>query len=128
MAKILQGSIWISILFLTTLGNAQAKPSDVIQDPKIESFAAEKKKLQSSITITDKYKIQLYSGEAETARKILMDFKKEFKNTDVTLSFQSPVYKVWAGSYPTKVEAQMALKNILKKFPKAFIFKPNKSV
>ena len=52
------------LLLLTALTNplicaAQSHASAVIQDPKIERLLAEKRKINSSITITDKYKIQL---------------------------------------------------------------------
>jgi len=127
MVTFLRWAAGLAATLITWPCLAQIKNSDVEQDPKMEAFVNEKRKLQSSITITDKYKVQLYSGDMESARKILTDFKKDFKSTDATLTFQSPAYKVWVGTYSTRIEAEMALKNIVKKFPKAFIFRPNKA-
>ena len=92
------------LLLLTQLTNpiicaAQSPASAVIQDPKIERLLAEKRKINSSITITDKYKIQLFSGENETAKKTLIDFRKENKNLDATIVFNTPSYKVWIGNF-----------------------------
>ena len=119
------------LLLLTALTNplicaAQSPASAVIQDPKIERLLAEKRKINSSITITDKYKIQLFSGENETAKKTLIDFRKEIKNLDATIVFKTPSYKVWIGNFKSRIEAEKALFDLKKRYPNAFIIKPNK--
>jgi len=106
---------------------SQTKNSILEQDNRVELLANEKKKLQSSLTISDKYKIQLYSGESEIAKKTLYEFKKDFNQWDATMVFQTPAYKNWIGSFNTRLDANFALKTIAKKFPKAFVFKPNKN-
>ena len=119
------------LLLLTALTNslicaAQSPASAVIQDPKIERLLAEKRKINSSITITDKYKIQLFSGENETAKKTLVDFRKENKNLDATIVFNTPSYKVWIGNFKSRIEAEKALFDLKKRYPNAFLVKPNK--
>jgi hypothetical protein len=119
------------LLLLTALTNplicaAQSPASAVIQDPKIERLLAEKRKINSSITITDKYKIQLFSGENETAKKTLIDFRKENKNLDATIVFNTPSYKVWIGNFKSRIEAEKALFDLKKRYPNAFLVKPNK--
>ena len=119
------------LLLLTALTNplicaAQSHASAVIQDPKIERLLAEKRKINSSITITDKYKIQLFSGENELAKKTLVDFRKEVKNLDATIVFKTPSYKVWIGNFKSRIDAEKALFDLKKKYPNAFIIKPNK--
>ena len=119
------------LLLLTALTNplicaAQSHASAVIQDPKIERLLAEKRKINSSITITDKYKIQLFSGENETAKKTLVDFRKEIKNLDATIVFNTPSYKVWIGNFKSRIEAEKALFDLKKRYPNAFLVKPNK--
>lgn len=96
------------------------------QDPKIEQLLAEKRKANAAITINDKYKIQIFFGTIEDAKKNLALFKKEFKNTDGTIVFSNPSYKVWVGSYRTKIEAEKALLTIKKKFSTALLITPNK--
>jgi len=119
------------LLLLTALTNplicaAQSPASAVIQDPKIERLLAEKRKINSSITITDKYKIQLFSGENETAKKTLIDFRKENKNLDAKIVFNTPSYKVWIGNFKSRIEAEKALFDLKKRYPNAFLVKPNK--
>ena len=96
------------------------------QDPKVEQLLAEKRKANAAITINDKYKIQIFFGTIDDAKKNLALFKKEFKNTDGTIVFSNPSYKVWVGSYKSKIEAEKALIGIKKKFPSALLINPNK--
>ena len=53
-------------------------------------------------------------------------FKKEFKEFDATIVFNTPSYKVWVGNYKTRIEAERNLKLLVKKYPNAFIIKPSK--
>lgn len=117
-------------IFLLALNSkkiyAQESNVTVNQDPKLEQLLAEKRKINSSLTITDRYKIQIYSGESEAAKKTLGDFRKEFKNYDGTIVFNTPVYKVWIGNFKTRIEAERNLSILKKKFPNALLIRPNK--
>ena len=108
------------------IGSAQSHNSSLIQDPKIERLLAEKRKINSSITITDKYKIQLFSGENELAKKTLVEFRKENKLVDATIVFSTPSYKVWIGNFKSRIEGEKALADLKKKYPNALLIKPNK--
>ena len=99
----------------------------VQQDPKVEQLLAEKRKANAAITINDKYKIQIFFGSIEDSKKNLTQFKKEFKNMDGTIVFSNPSYKVWVGSYRSKIEAEKALMGIKKKFSAALLINPNKN-
>lgn len=111
--------IWQNIFSMKRLFSFQ-------QDPKVEQLLAEKRKANAAITINDKYKIQIFFGSIEDSKKNLTQFKKEFKNTDGTIVFSNPSYKVWVGSYKSKIEAEKALIGIKKKFPSALLINPNK--
>ncbi|WNM19358.1 SPOR domain-containing protein [Flavobacterium capsici] len=99
---------------------------NVSQDSKFEQLLNEKRKINSSITITDRYKIQIFNGDSENSKKQLMSFKKDFSNIDCTIVFSTPLYKVWVGNFKSRIEAERNLLEIKKKFPKAFLVKPNK--
>lgn len=99
---------------------------EVSQDPKFEQLLKEKRKINSGITINNRYKIQVFTGNNELSKKALVDFKKEFRDHDATIVFNTPSYKVWAGNYKTRIEAERNLKIIAKKYPNAFIIKPSK--
>lgn len=122
-------SLCIGIL-LVTISNikiiAQENRTTVVQDVKFEQILNEKRKINSSITISDIYKIQLYNGESEIAKKTLADFKRNNKNMDATIIFSTPTYKVWAGNFKTRLEGERNLNLLKKKYPNAFIIKPNK--
>jgi len=114
------------LAFLTVSGYSQDKGINVSQDPKFEQLLNEKRKINSSLTVNERYKIQIYYGESETAKKTLNEFRKEFKNLDGTIVFNTPTYKVWIGNFKTKIEAERNLNDLKKKYPNALVIKPTK--
>ena len=119
-----------SILIFTILYSqnifSQTTKTIIEQDQKIEKLLQEKRKNNSGITINDKFKIQIFFGNIEESKKTLLAFKKEFPLLDGTIIFSNPSYKVWAGSFKSKIEAEKSLINIKKKYPSAVIIEPNK--
>ena len=105
---------------------SQTKKSNIEQDEKIEKLLLEKRKNNSAITINDKFKIQIFFGNIEESKKALITFKKDFPQIDGTIIFSNPSYKVWTGSFKSKIEAERALISIKKKYPSAVIIEPNK--
>ena len=105
---------------------SQTKKSNIEQDEKIEKLLLEKQKNNSAITINDKFKIQIFFGNIEESKKTLIAFKKDFSQTDGTIIFSNPSYKVWVGSFKSKIEAEKALLTIKKKYPSSVIIEPNK--
>jgi hypothetical protein len=98
----------------------------VSQNPKFENLLNEKRKINASITVNDIYKIQIYNGDIESSKKILIDFKKEFLNLDGTIVFYTPAYKVWVGNFKTRIEAERNLILLKAKYPNSLIIQPNK--
>lgn len=119
-----------SILIITFLFSqiifSQTSKTIIEQDEKIEKLLQEKRKNNSGITINDTFKIQIFFGNIEESKKILLAFKKEFPLLDGTIIFSNPSYKVWVGSFKSKIEAEKSLINIKKKYPSAVIIEPNK--
>ena len=105
---------------------SQLSNTTVSQDPKFEQLLNEKRKINSSITVNDRYKIQIYNGDSETSKKMLADFRRDFKTHDATIVFSTPAYKVWAGNFKSRIEAERNLIELKKKFPNAIIIRPNK--
>ena len=118
-------NISTTVLFLTFSSAQDTKPK-ITQDPRFEQLLAEKRRINASITINDRYKIQIFTGDAVTSKKALTDFRKNNKNTDATIVFHTPIYKVWIGSYKTRIEAEKKLEQLKKNYPNAFLIKPNK--
>ncbi len=105
---------------------SQEEKTFIKQDSRFEQLLNEKRKMNSSITINDRYKIQIFTGDSETSKKALTDFRKENKNIDATIVFNTPIYKVWVGNFKTRIEAENKLNALKKKYPNAFLVKPNK--
>lgn len=114
------------LLNFPAFNSLQAQTISIVQDAKFEQLMNEKRKINASITVNNRYKIQIFNGNNETSKKALIDFKKEFKNYDATIIFSTPAYKVWVGNFKTRIEAEKNLEVIRKKYPNALIIKPNK--
>src|SRR6218665_906079 len=87
------------LAFLSEKSMAQDAKVTVTQDPRFEQLLNEKRKINSSITVNDRYKIQVYNGDSENAKKTLMEFRKDNKDFDGTIVFNTPTYKVWIGNF-----------------------------
>lgn len=118
-----------SLLFtLPCLKATAQKPETVTveQDSRFIQLLNDKRKVNSSITVNDRYKIQIFYGDNEKARKTLAEFKREFPGMDGTIVFESPTYKVWAGSFNTRIDGERMLQKVQEKYPYALLIKPNK--
>ncbi|MGL2994410.1 SPOR domain-containing protein [Flavobacterium sp. TSSA_36] len=106
--------------------DAQKKNTEIIQDPIVHQLLNEKRKINTSLYVTDKYKIQIFTGSSELAKKTLNDFKAIQKQTDATIVFQTPNYKVWIGNFRNRMEAERNMLEIKKKYPNSLLIKPSK--
>jgi len=114
------------LVALTSKMEAQDQNISVSQDPKFEQLLNEKRKINSSLTVNDSYKIQIYTGSSENAKKTLNEFKQEFAAIDATIVFNTPNYKVWVGSFKTRIEAERNLANIKDRYKNVLLIKPSK--
>jgi hypothetical protein len=118
----------LCVLLYVPLFNLNAQNLKIIADDvdKLEKLLHEKRKFNTFIALNEHYKIQIYSGEAEKAKKNVALFKQEFINTEATIVFNTPNYKVWVGSYKTRMEAEKNMLLIKKKYKNLLLIKPNK--
>lgn len=96
----------------------------MIQDDNFEQLLNEKRKVNSSITDNNNYKIQIFNGTSDESKKNLLQFKRENKDMDATIIFSTPTYKVWVGNFSTRIEGERFLKIIKKKYPNSILIKP----
>lgn len=122
--------IQVSLLLLTALFSinsvAQSNKVTVSQDPKFEQLLNEKRKINVSMSAAEGYKIQIYNGDSENSRRELAKFKSDFNYLDATIIFNTPYYKVQAGNFKTKIDAERHLLEIQRKYPNSIIIKPSK--
>lgn len=116
----------ILILFFLHFNIVKAQNVTLSEDSKFEQLLSEKRKLNSSITVNNQYKIQIFNGSSDESKKVLIQFKRENKNLDGTIVFSTPAYKVWVGNFKTRIEAERNLNSMKKKYPNAIIIKPNR--
>ncbi|SHL88234.1 SPOR domain-containing protein [Flavobacterium xinjiangense] len=116
----------LSLIITSSCIHAQDAKVRVSQDPKFEQLLNEKRKLNVSTSVNDRYKIQIFSGDSENAKKTLRSFKQEFSDIDGTIVFNTPNYKVWVGNFKTRIEAERNLIDIRKKYKNVLLIKPSK--
>ncbi|WP_264532225.1 SPOR domain-containing protein [Flavobacterium sp. N502540] len=120
--------VFFTLTMITLAYNIQAQDQNLTlnQDPKFEQLLNDKRKINTSISTNDTYKIQIFSGKSEEAKKTLSDFKREYSNIDGTIIFNTPNYKVIVGNFKTRIEAERNLAEIKKRHKSVFLLKPGK--
>jgi hypothetical protein len=121
--------LFISILFVVfsiSKSSAQHQNREHSQNQKIEQLLIEKRKINLSLAIENAYKIQIFNGSNELAKRQLNMFKQEFTTIDAILVFNSPNYKVWIGNFKNRLDAERNLIEIKKKFSNALLIKPSR--
>jgi len=120
--------VFLTLTMFTLAYNIHAQDQNLTlnQDPKFEQLLNDKRKINTSINTNDTYKIQIFSGKSEEAKKTLSDFKREYSNIDGTIIFNTPNYKVMVGNFKTRIEAERNLADIKKRYKSVFLIKPGK--
>ena len=123
MIKTLKIAVFvIALSIVNTNMFAQTGTVNVDQDDAITKLLDYKKDVKT----VDLYKIQLDFGSRSDAEALKSKFQNEFSEWPVEMVYETPNYKVWAGNFSTRLEADIALKKIKTKFSKAMVFEPKK--
>jgi len=96
------------------------------EDVKIPEILELKKSLEVENKLSEGFTIQLYYGELDEARKIMKQYKTHYDSWPASIEYETPNYKVWVGSFSSRLEADRARLEIKEKFPAAFILKPDR--
>ena len=120
--------VFLTFTMLTLAYNINAQDQNLTlnQDPKFDQLLNDKRKINTSISTNDTYKIQIFSGKSDEAKKTLSDFKRENSDIDGTIIFNTPNYKVIVGNFKTRIEAERNLAEIKKRYKSVFLIKPSK--
>ena len=116
----------ILIIFISGNSIAQSATLTVNQNPKITQLLNLKKELEKENKLSDGYTIQLYYGELDKASQVLIKYRSNYAHWPASIEYETPNYKVWAGNFTTRIEADRALIEIQKNFSSAFILKPER--
>jgi hypothetical protein len=117
--------VLLILVFFVKNNYAFSQNTTITQDEKFEKLLSEKRKINSSINVSDRFKIQIFKGGDEDSKNTLIEFKKANPSYDVTIVFSTPEYKVWVGNYKSRIEATRNLEIIKKNYPKAILIKPS---
>ncbi len=110
-------------LFTMTILCAQEGEVTVNQDKQIDALLSLKKDINRTHS---NYKIQIFNGNRSSAEKARSEFRNSFSDWSTSMRYETPNYKIWIGSFKTRLEADRALLTVKKKFRNAFVFKPKK--
>ena len=123
MKTILNKYTFLTVLvYLLVTTNLMAQNDGVVNiqsSAKIKQIIAKKKAYNKKIKKMKGFKIQLFYGSEQAAYRIRDEFSSVFPDTHIQIKFFSPEWKVWVGSYKTKLEVDRALKEIKETFPGA---------
>ena len=114
------------VMFSVEMMVGQRATVTVNQNEKIPQLLELKKELEKENKLGSGWTIQLYSGELGRANAILSRFRGTYGAWPASLEYETPNYKVWAGDFSSRIEADRALLEIKEKFRDAFILKPSR--
>lgn len=114
----------IFIVFSSTI-SAQEKTSKIETSPAVKTLIKCKIEINKAVFENQYYAIQLYYGNNTAANRILKEFRVNFPEWEVELSFETPNYKVRVGRFKDLNIASQKLEEIRKVYPSAFLLEPN---
>lgn len=116
----------VVMVVFTAFAKAQQAQVTVNQDARIIELLSLKSELEKDGGISDRYKIQLYSGSLNTASATMKKYRNIIGTWNSDIKHETPNYKVWIGNFRNRLEADRALVKVKAEFPGAFIFKPGR--
>ena len=90
--------------------------------PKLSYAVARMKETNAGRQSMSGYRIQIYFGSQRSkANELRALFNSRFPDITAVVSYQQPNFKVRAGDFRTRMEAQCKMEIIEKEFPGAFV-------
>jgi hypothetical protein len=116
------------ILFNIIFFNKTLCQSDSIvinEDPKLTKVLELKKLVNQETFTSGQYTVQIFSGNFKDSQGLMNKIKEDEDLDEIFFIFETPYYKIRVGKFVSKIKAIKELKKIKKKYPSAFILKPN---
>ena len=111
----------ILLVFLTQFSFAQPGSVTINADAQINDLLTIKKSLESENKMDQGYTIQLFYGNSERAKTTLKKYRNTYSTWPASIEYETPNYKVWAGNFATRIQADRALIEIKRRFSGAFV-------
>ena len=116
------------ILFVATASIAFAQSNgsvNVSQDDRIESLISKQRQLYKLDSSFSGYRIHIFMEIGNEALKHAEDVKKQFEKAfpdiPIYLTYSEPYFRLRAGDFRNRVEAEKCLRRIKPKFKEAFV-------
>lgn len=116
----------LSVFFYSGITNAQEGEINLTQDTRIGKLLTYKTEINQETDNDNRFRIQIFNGNRKNAEQSKRKFERRFSDINADLKFETPNYKVWAGKFRTRLEADRFLLEVKKTFPNAFVFTPPK--
>ena len=120
--------ILFMILFVATASIAFAQSNgsvNVSQDDRIESLISKQRQLYKLDSSFSGYRIHIFMEIGNEALKHAEDVKKQFEKTfpdiPIYLTYAEPYFRLRAGDFRNRVEAEKCLRRVKPKFKEAFV-------
>ena len=123
MKRIICLSIFITLAFAATAQNISSV--NVSQDSRIESLISKQRSLYAVDSSFNGYRIHVFmeiGNEAlEHAQAIKAQFEYAFPDIPIYLTYAEPYFRLRAGNFHNRVEAEKCLRRIKPRFKEAFV-------
>ena len=122
-----QSKLFLLLLLFPSLGFTQSYGSPdplswVARNPKLDLVVNKLRETNAKKQTMPGYRIQVYFGtQRGKANEIRALFNTRYPDIQATVSYSQPNFKVRAGDFRTRLEAQKRLIDIEKNFPGAFV-------
>tara|TARA_B100000787_G_scaffold170188_1_gene164690 strand:+ start:7320 stop:7688 length:369 start_codon:yes stop_codon:yes gene_type:complete len=114
--SIILGCFLFVCIFTTQTIFSQSEKSD---NKLVSEFISKKRAFNKEFSYG--FRIQLYNGFEEEAKKTRGKFKIDFPETKTYIIYSQPEWKIQVGFYKTKLEADRALLNFKRKYQSAIV-------
>lgn len=119
-----KGLFVVLLLLLGGLMQAQAQRKNIVveRDEDLDSLIYQHAENNKSRNTLDGFRIQLFSGsERNNANQLKAQFLRQYPEVPVYLSYQQPFFKLRAGDFRTRTEAQNLYHKLLKDYGEVLI-------
>jgi hypothetical protein len=112
----------ILFVFLTQILFAQKSSVIIQRDANLDSLIIKNAELNKTQNSMDGFRIQLFSGvERNNANALKIKFLKQYPQYPVYLIYQQPYFKLRAGDFRNKLDAQWLYNQLLKEYGEVLI-------
>jgi len=122
-----QSKLFLLLLLFPSWGFAQSNASPdtlswVTRNPKLDLVVNKLRETNAKKQTMPGYRIQVYFGtQRSKANEIRALFNTHYPDIQASVSYSQPNFKVRAGDFRTRLEAQKHLIDVEKNFPGAFV-------